>query len=82
MKAIKIGDSFDVSDEEEQSKSAILRLELNDIYSNLTEKEKKIFDLLSEGYSQIEISKICNTNSKFIYRLKQRIKKSIMSDLS
>lgn len=82
MKAIYSDSGLDISDEGEQSKSSILSLELENIYKTLPEKDKKIFDLLSEGYSQQEIGNICNVNQKYIYRLKNKIKKQIMSDLT
>lgn len=79
MKAIYNDDRLDISDEGEQSKSSILSLELESIYNSLSERDKKIFDLLSEGYSQQEISKICKVNQSNISRLKERIKKRILN---
>jgi RNA polymerase sigma factor (sigma-70 family) len=79
MKAIYNDYRLDISDEGEQSKSSILGLELENIYKTLSEKDKKIFDLLSEGYSQQEIGKICKVNQSNISRLKERIKKRILN---
>jgi RNA polymerase sigma factor (sigma-70 family) len=79
MKAIYSDNGLDISDEGEQSKFSIIKLDLENIYQSLSDEEKRVFDLLKDGYSQKEISKICRINQSNISRLKDKIKKRILN---
>jgi FixJ family two-component response regulator len=70
---------FDIFDNGQEAKYAILKTEIELIYNSLSKKEKRVFDLLVEGYPQVEIAKKCSINPKTIYRLKYKIKNKILN---
>jgi len=78
MKAYYINNDYEVSDEGEQAKGIEFQIDYENALKRLTERERAIFKMYSEGYERKEIAKTLKLSisviDKNIKSAKQKIK--------